>query len=221
MNPVSKSILKEVIVCWLVVILIGKAAMMAGHQVPFLSDYSGLILSALLIYVPLFVFIRQKRKIDFIPFDARSLGVAAQIFGLMALLIFSVSFIVVGVTPGLAIIKQPFTEIIYFFIYQMVVVAFPEEFFFRGYMQERLNDYFGKKFNLMGTPFGHSLWVTSLVFALSHSIMAFQPWHILIFFPSLVFGMLREKTGSIWASILFHATSNLFSFCVVVKYPLF
>jgi membrane protease YdiL (CAAX protease family) len=32
-----------------------------------------------------------------------------------------------------------------------------------------------------------------------------------VFFPSLVFGWLRAKTGGIGAAVLFHAACNIFS----------
>jgi membrane protease YdiL (CAAX protease family) len=51
--------------------------------------------------------------------------------------------------------------------------------------------------------------LTCLIFAASHSIIAFRWWHFAIFFPSLVFGWLRDRTGGLVAPVLFHAASNL------------
>lgn len=92
---------------------------------------------------------------------------------------------------------------------QLFVVALPEEFFFRGYFQTILR----RKY----TPFV-AIPVTSLLFAFSHSVIALQWWHFAIFFPSLVFGWLREKTGGLVAPILFHAVSNILVFWIGSAY---
>ncbi|MBI3540840.1 MAG: CPBP family intramembrane metalloprotease [Deltaproteobacteria bacterium] len=88
---------------------------------------------------------------------------------------------------------------------QLFVVALPEEFFFRGYLQTILR----RKYRLqVAIP------IASLLFAFSHSVIALQWWHFAIFFPALVFGWLREKTGGLVAPILFHALSNVAVFWI-------
>lgn len=95
---------------------------------------------------------------------------------------------------------------------QIFLVAFPEEFFFRGYLQSLLGRIWHRKLHLFGSQIlsvGLAVPVASFLFAFSHSVIALQWWHFSIFFPSLVFGWLREKTGGLIAPILFHATSNI------------
>ena len=94
-------------------------------------------------------------------------------------------------------------------LYQLFFVAIPEEFFYRGYMQTRLNEVFPKKFILFGIPFSHALWITSLVFAFGHSLVILRWWHWAIFFPGLVFGLLRERTRGVLAGAFFHAGCNI------------
>ena len=94
-------------------------------------------------------------------------------------------------------------------LYQLFFVAIPEEFFYRGYLQTRLNEVFDRKFILGGIPFGHSLWITSLVFALGHSVVMLRWWHWAIFFPGLLFGLLRERTKGVLAGAFFHAGCNI------------
>ena len=94
-------------------------------------------------------------------------------------------------------------------LYQVFFVAIPEEFFYRGYMQTRLNEVFDRKFLLFGIPFGHALWITAIVFAFGHSIVILRWWHFAIFFPGLLFGLLREKTGGVVAGAFFHAACNV------------
>jgi len=96
--------------------------------------------------------------------------------------------------------------------YHLFFVALPEEFFYRGYFQTRLNEVFPRKFLLFGVPFGYALPLACVYFAFGHSLVTFQWWHFATFFPGLAFGLLREKTGSPLAGALFHAWCNV---CVV------
>ena len=92
---------------------------------------------------------------------------------------------------------------------QLFVVALPEEFFYRGYMQARLRDAWPQGRRLFGVRLGPAFWVTALLFALGH-LAIFQVWRLSVFFPALLFGWMRERTGSVVGSTLFHAASNLF-----------
>lgn len=96
--------------------------------------------------------------------------------------------------------------------YHLFFVALPEEFFYRGYFQTRLNEVFPRKFVLFGTSFGWALPLACLYFAFGHSLVSFQWWHFATFFPGLLFALLRERTGSPLAGALFHAWCNV---CVV------
>jgi len=93
--------------------------------------------------------------------------------------------------------------------YHLFFVAIPEEIFYRGYMQSRLNQIYPPKWRWFGVPVGWGLVWTCLLFAVGHSLVVFQWWHFAIFFPSLAFGWLREKTGQIMAPALFHAACNI------------
>lgn len=83
---------------------------------------------------------------------------------------------------------------------QLVVVALPEEFFFRGYLQGRLADVFAQR---------HAVPATALLFALGHYLVTFEPAALAVFFPGLLFGLLRAYTGSVLAGTLYHATCNV------------
>ncbi len=91
---------------------------------------------------------------------------------------------------------------------QTFVVALPEEFFYRGYMQTRLRDAWPEGRVVFGVRLGKAFWVTAVLFALGH-LAIFQVWRLAVFFPALVFGYMREKTGSVLAAAGFHACSNL------------
>lgn len=93
--------------------------------------------------------------------------------------------------------------------YHLFFVAIPEEFFYRGYFQTRLNEIFPKKFLVFGVPIGWGLVIASLFFAFGHSLVVVRWWHFATFFPGLLFGWLREKTGQPLAGALLHAWANV------------
>ena len=86
----------------------------------------------------------------------------------------------------------------------LAAVAFPEEFFFRGYLQRTLGGGFA------------AVVAASVLFALAHflAICAVSGGgacvqNVLTFFPSLVMGYLYMKTGTLWSSVFFHFAANV------------
>jgi membrane protease YdiL (CAAX protease family) len=94
---------------------------------------------------------------------------------------------------------------------QLVVIALPEEAFFRGYVQTRLDEVFPRTYRILGFPIGPSILITSALFAVGHVLTIPSPERLAVFFPSLLFGSLRARTGGIGASVLLHALCNLLS----------
>jgi len=94
---------------------------------------------------------------------------------------------------------------------QLVAVALPEEFFFRGYLQGRLGEALPARRRLLGVPVGRALLLAAVLFALGHFLIDFDARRLAVFFPALVFGWLRDATGSIAPGAAFHALCNLFS----------
>jgi hypothetical protein len=92
---------------------------------------------------------------------------------------------------------------------QMFVVALPEEFFYRGYMQTRLRDAWPGGRKVLGARLGPAFWITAVLFALGH-LAIFQAWRLSVFFPALLFGWMRERSGTIAGAALFHAACNLY-----------
>jgi uncharacterized protein len=93
--------------------------------------------------------------------------------------------------------------------HHLVFVAFPEEMFYRGYLQTRLNELYPQRWRVFGVAVGPALLFTSVLFAFGHSLVVVQWWHVFIVVPSLAFGWLREKTGGIVAGAFFHAWCNV------------
>ena len=92
---------------------------------------------------------------------------------------------------------------------QLVVVAIPEELFFRGYLMERLERVWPPTRRLFGAKVGWALIVSSALFAIGHVAVIPNPQRLAVFFPALLFGWMRARTGSIAAGALFHALCNI------------
>jgi hypothetical protein len=88
------------------------------------------------------------------------------------------------------------------------VVALPEEFFYRGFLQTRLRDAWPGGRVVFGARLGRAFWLTAVLFALGH-LAIFQVWRLAVFFPALIFGWMRERSGSVVGAALFHAAANL------------
>jgi membrane protease YdiL (CAAX protease family) len=93
---------------------------------------------------------------------------------------------------------------------QLLVVALPEELFYRGFIQTawaRARP--ERRTHVIGADLGAGFLATQLLFAAGH-LVVFQPWRLATFFPGLLFGWLRARTGDIAAPVFFHAISNLY-----------
>lgn len=94
---------------------------------------------------------------------------------------------------------------------QLLIIALPEEAFYRGYVQTRLGDAFPPRWRFLGAEVGPAIVVTSAIFALGHLATVHNPARLAVFFPALLFGWLRARTKGVGASIAFHALCNVFS----------
>jgi membrane protease YdiL (CAAX protease family) len=104
---------------------------------------------------------------------------------------------------------------------QLLGIAFPEEAFYRGYLQTALDRAWPPTRRILGAELGAGVVVTSLLFALGHYLTEPNPGRLAVFFPSLVFGYLRARTGGIGAAIAFHTLCNLFATYLGRSYGLF
>jgi uncharacterized protein len=112
---------------------------------------------------------------------------------------------------GLAAIHAPALtlKLLEFCAVQLVVVALPEELFFRGMMLRLLERRFPTRRTLAGVPFGLAAVLATLAFALIHLPREGDPRALATFFPGLLFVWMRLRTGSLLASTVTHAGSNI------------
>jgi membrane protease YdiL (CAAX protease family) len=100
------------------------------------------------------------------------------------------------------------------FLNYALLVGFGEEILYRGYMQSRLNEEFGRPFKFFGVAFGWGAIITNILFGLMHvgvqrwilglSTEVTLAWGFWTIFGGLVLSFVREKTGSILAPALLH-----------------
>jgi membrane protease YdiL (CAAX protease family) len=100
-----------------------------------------------------------------------------------------------------------------FILTQLLLVALPEEVFFRGYLQHRFGNTV-KSVVIVSALFTVGHFIT-LCIGGDHSAAACAQ-AILTFFPSLVMGYLYLVTGTLWASIIFHFLANIVHIAVAL-----
>ena len=94
---------------------------------------------------------------------------------------------------------------------QLLVVAVPEELFFRGYLQGRLEQRFVPSRTFLGAAVGPASIISSALFAVGHVLVDLNPMRLAVFVPGLVFSWMRSRTGAIAAGALYHALCNVYS----------
>jgi membrane protease YdiL (CAAX protease family) len=94
---------------------------------------------------------------------------------------------------------------------QLIVIALPEEAFYRGYLQSKLDEAWRPQWRVLGARVGPGLLGAAAIFALGHIVTVPTPARLAVFFPALLFGWLRARTGGIGASVCFHAMCNVYA----------
>lgn len=89
----------------------------------------------------------------------------------------------------------------------LVTVVLPEELFFRGYLQHALDP--GGGLGFLGIRWHRGIFLQAAAFGLLHVVSyGFVPGAMDRAVPGLVFGYLRERTGTIWSAAVFHLACN-------------
>ncbi|MFH1653015.1 MAG: type II CAAX endopeptidase family protein [Pseudomonadota bacterium] len=180
-----------------------------------LNVYVQLIVAILLIYTPVVLSWRDKSKLVLADRNMIAFVRSLKIFVITSLIVFPAFFLLahlweIVVLKSSRFVFAGFPDFWVALANQILLIALPEEVFFRGYFQTCLNKVCSVRWRILGVDLGWSWIITAIVFATAHSMITYQWWHFSIFFPALLFGYLRERCGSLTAPILFHAASNMF-----------
>jgi hypothetical protein len=150
-----------------------------------------------------------------------ALGVAALVFPVFAAGFWLYAELLPRLPAGLARVLAPYggtprlalrlpAGLPLLALVQLLVVALPEEMFYRGFVQTSFaRGAPGRGVDVLGARLGAGFLWTQALFALGH-LVVLQPWRLGTFFPGLLFGWLRERTGGVAAPVVLHALSNLF-----------
>ncbi len=112
-------------------------------------------------------------------------------------------------------LEAPLPELL---VTQILLVAMPEEFFYRGYLMTTLRDALGRQFHWTQRKTDLVVLIlTSLLFASAHTLSG-DFMRLNTFFPGLLFGYLRLKSEGILGCILLHAACNMMMQCILVQF---
>lgn len=215
----------EVFVVFAVATAAASALYNVGQAIGFVHRNLHTMVALVFLGLPQLV-LRRRGNIERYGFTAQPLGIGLTIAAVaiaVVLPLFSVGFVLVlrqacahapSLVPGsCARALHPVWRLPPDFLLQaaaqLVVVALPEELFFRGYVQGRLEDALPPTRRLLGAPVGAAWLVGAALFGLGHFLVTFEPQMLTRFFPGLVFGWMFARTRSILPGTIFHAACNL------------
>jgi membrane protease YdiL (CAAX protease family) len=94
-------------------------------------------------------------------------------------------------------------------LFQLAMVAVPEEFFFRAFLQRGLEGLAVRKVRLAGARVGWGFPAAAALFALAHLAVRPHPAALLRFFPGLAMGWLWARRESLAGPVVLHTACNL------------
>jgi membrane protease YdiL (CAAX protease family) len=119
----------------------------------------------------------------------------------------------------------PFTATLVF-LGHITVTAVGEELFFRGYVQSRLNWVFGRPWRVRGVSIGAGLVLAATLFGFLHALNTVDyfrgtyrfawDWAGATLVMGVLFGFIREKTGSVIPCIIAHGLWNVWFLSVLI-----
>lgn len=100
----------------------------------------------------------------------------------------------------------------------VLLIALPEELFYRGFLETRLDRIWPMRRFWWGIPVGRSVFCASFLFALGHFLGEYNPARLGPFFPAFMFSMLTRKSASVAGAMLYHGLANAFSYTLFQGY---
>jgi uncharacterized protein len=204
-------LLTEALALFALALLITKLALV--QQSPALKPYTEIIISSAWLYLPVILLLVNRVTFEDLALKKLSVGQSIVWFAIACAAVFPVFYFIcwLGATQIMGWkFKFAMPDIFWkMALSQLLLVALPEELFFRGYLQSRFNQILGKNWKFLSAQIGPGILVTAFLFAFAHFMIKPSADRLLVFFPALLFGFLREKTDSLIAPILFHFACNL------------
>jgi membrane protease YdiL (CAAX protease family) len=113
------------------------------------------------------------------------------------------------------IFERPVTHTLLTCLWLIIGAGCGEEIFYRGYIQSRINETFGRPFRLSQVQFGFGLFMSAFLFGFLHTLNSVDYFQHRFTFAwgfglaniatGLLYGILRETSGSVLTGIVTHA----------------
>lgn len=120
------------------------------------------------------------------------------------LLIFALAPVAaLGAMTAVVPVSQKASNILFLFF----LIGLGEELFYRGYIQGRLNEVFGRPYVFRGISWGPGLVITAVLFGLAHPIgqgLTQWPWALWTAAMGITLGLIREKANSMLPAAFAH-----------------
>jgi membrane protease YdiL (CAAX protease family) len=197
----------------LTILALAVTAAVTNLDITFFKKYSALITAACWLYFPIIIIAVRREQLSLFALDR--LGLLPSMFwaGLWILITFPLFYIGWGILQEYLYSYhwrfQVPAGIWQVLAFQFLAIAVPEELFFRGYFQGRLDQVFERRWRLWGASIGPGLFIAAAAFAVCHLVIEASLMRLAVFFPAMLMGWMRERTGSILAPVIFHALSNV------------
>jgi membrane protease YdiL (CAAX protease family) len=196
---------------------VGLAFLIERHGVGWISKYRSTLIAAIWLYFPLpFILFKKESPANYgIGWGRglRGLGETLAVSIVVLIPFYAVFFSIYPPRWALHMLPKGLPAAA---VLQFLVISLPEEFFFRGYLQTELEKISDRKWKLLGAQLGTGWIAASAIFALGHLAVFPSLLRAGVFFPALLFGWARARTGSILHSSIMHALFN-FTFLAAQK----
>jgi len=185
---------KAILTCAGIILAVALASRRPSSIVLFHPDT---IAAALFLYLPVFQYWRRPAPAWIRTGDLRRS--AAVFAGLLAagaavFLLYASLPLPAGIAPPRAVAMPPAGE---FLVRQALFAAIPEEVFFRGYLYDAFEENGWEPIVL-----------TAALFAAGHLAIHASAYRALTFFPALLFGWARKKSGNVYVPAALHLAFN-------------
>jgi len=232
-SPAARAAGREALIAWAVVAGLVAALVRIDITLPAIGHLGSALVAVLFLYMPVAVAWRRQEQLEDYGFRAEPVKRGLVTAGVAVAVIFPlfvggyIAFYEVAcksdalahLVPrgmcvryvGLSGLHAPELSLglLEFCAVQLVVVALPEELFFRGMLLHLLEQRFPPKRRVLGGGIGWALVLSAAAFAIIHLPKDGDPRALATFFPGLLFGWMRSATRSILASTVTHGCSNI------------
>ncbi len=218
--PSRRWLLAEVPTAWTVTVVATVALYLLSQTGGFFQDYLHTLVGAVFVAVPMAALLPRRESFDDYGLPPQGLVKEVLFALLLAAVVFPPFWVGFRLWWGWEreldfALPEGFWSSA---LANLVVVALPEELFYRGYLMGRLDLLMKGRVRILGARVGWSILVAAALFGVSHFVVTFDPQRLAVFFPALAFGWMRCLRGSITAAVVFHALCNIYMDLLLVSY---